>query len=257
MGQGDAALIITPHGHAFMVDTGGTRQGTYDIGARVDVPYLLHYGVRKLDFIMLTHAHDDHAGGVGGILGKIPVGAVMIGHEGQGAYLKTFGEANQTVKTEPMVTLKEGTEMTFDGVRIQVLYAPEENKTGGSTGNEFSNLIRVSYGNHSFLFTGDLSIEHESILCSRGTALESTVLKVGHHGSSTSSSENFLKAVKPQWSIISVGYGNSFGHPKKEILDRLESCTDGKVLRTDENGAVVFYSNGEKLRVDAQIVYDK
>ncbi|WP_232219172.1 DNA internalization-related competence protein ComEC/Rec2 [Anaerovibrio sp. RM50] len=257
VGQGDAALVITPHGHAFMVDTGGTRQGGYDIGARVDIPYLLHYGVRKLDFIMLTHAHDDHAKGVGGILGKIPVGAVMIGHEGREAYLKTFGGANPAVKTEPLVTLKEGKEMTLDGVRIQILYAPEENKTGGSTGNEFSNLIRVSYGNHSFLFTGDLSLEHESILCSRGTALESTVLKVGHHGSSTSSSENFLKAVKPQWSIISVGYGNSFGHPKKEILDRLEQCTASKILRTDENGAVVFYTDGEKLRVNTQIVYDK
>ncbi|WP_276840049.1 ComEC/Rec2 family competence protein [Anaerovibrio lipolyticus] len=257
VGQGDAALVITPHGHAFMVDTGGTRQGTYDIGARVDVPYLLHYGVRKLDFIMLTHAHDDHAKGVSGILGKIPVGAVMIGHEGQGAYLKTFGGLNPAVKTEPMVVLKEGTEMNLDGVRIQVLYAPEENKTGGSTGNEFSNLIRVSYGKHSFLFTGDLSSEHESILCSRGTHLESTVLKVGHHGSNTSSSQGFLRAVKPKWSVISVGYGNSFGHPEKEILQRLESCTDSKVLRTDENGAVVFYSDGEKLRVDAQIVYDK
>ena len=257
VGQGDAALVITPNGHAFMIDTGGTRQGAYDIGARVDVPYLLHYGVRKLDFIMLTHAHDDHAKGVSGILGKIPVGAVMIGHEGQGAYLKTFGGLNPAVKTEPMVVLKEGTEMNLDGVRIQVLYAPEENKTGGSTGNEFSNLIRVSYGKHSFLFTGDLSSEHESILCSRGTPLESTVLKVGHHGSNTSSSQEFLRAVKPKWSVISVGYGNSFGHPKKEILQRLESCTDSKVLRTDENGAVVFYSDGEKLRVDAQIVYDK
>lgn len=257
VGQGDAALVITPHGHAFMIDTGGSRQGAYDIGARVDVPYLLHYGVRRLDFIMLTHAHDDHAKGVSGILGKIPVGAVMIGHEGQGAYLKTFGGLNPAVKTEPMVILKEGTEMNLDGVRIQVLYAPEENKTGGSTGNEFSNLIRVSYGKHSFLFTGDLSSEHEGILCSRGTPLESTVLKVGHHGSNTSSSEEFLKAVKPNWSVISVGYGNSFGHPKKEILKRLGSCTDSKVLRTDENGAVVFYSDGEKLRVDAQIVYDK
>ena len=257
VGQGDAALVITPHGHAFMIDTGGSRQGTYDIGARVDVPYLLHYGVRKLDFIMLTHAHDDHAKGVSGILGKIPVGAVMIGHEGQGTYLKTFGGSNPAVKTEPMVVLKEGTEMNLDGVRIQVLYAPEENKTGGSTGNEFSNLIRVSYGEHSFLFTGDLSSEHESILCSRGTPLESTVLKVGHHGSSTSSSRDFLRAVKPKWSVISVGYGNSFGHPKKEVLQRLESCTDSKVLRTDENGAVVFYSDGEKLRVDTQIVYYK
>ncbi|WP_143272073.1 ComEC/Rec2 family competence protein [Anaerovibrio sp. JC8] len=255
VGQGDSALVVTPHGHAFMIDTGGTSQGTYDIGTKVDVPYLLHYGVRKLDFIMLTHAHEDHAGGVGGILQKIPVGTVLIGHEGVANYRRTFGES-PAVRRESMTVLQEGTEMTLDGVRIQILYAPAENKTGSNTGNEFSNLIRVSYGQHSFLFTGDLSKEHEAILVQRGTPLASTVLKVGHHGSDTSSSEAFLRAVKPKWSVISVGYGNSFGHPREEIISRLHRCTGSEILRTDEQGAVVFATDGEKLRVNTQIVYD-
>ena len=257
VGQGDAALVVTPHGHAFMIDTGGTRQGGYDIGSRVDVPYLLHYGIRKLDFIMLTHAHDDHAQGVGGIVDKLPVGAIMIGHEGREAYMKTFGGTHQALKREPMVVLKEGAEMTLDGVRIQVLYAPAENLIGGNTGNEFSNLIRVSYGQQSFLFTGDLAKEHEQILCKGGTALHSTVLKVGHHGSNTSSSEEFLRAVNPQWSVISVGYGNSFGHPKPEILARIHNCTNSRLLRTDKHGAIVFTTDGEQLRVNTQVVYDK
>jgi competence protein ComEC len=181
----------------------------------------------------------------------------MIGHEGREAYMKTFGGTHQALKRETMVVLKEGAEMTLDGVRIQVLYAPAENLIGGNTGNEFSNLIRVSYGQQSFLFTGDLAKEHEQILCKGGTALHSTVLKVGHHGSNTSSSEEFLRAVNPQWSVISVGYGNSFGHPKPEILARIHNCTNSRLLRTDKHGAIVFTTDGEQLRVNTQVVYDK
>ena len=255
VGQGDAALVITPHGRAFMIDTGGIRKKSYDIGGRVDVPYLLHYGVRQLDFIMLTHAHDDHAGGVGGILGKLPVGTVMIGHEGMEEYLKAFGN-KPAVRKEKYAIMQEGSEITLDGVKIKVIYAPDKNMLNGGTGNEFSNLIKVSYGNHSFLFTGDLTAEHEKTLAEENSELKSPVLKVAHHGSNTSSSEAFLRKVSPRWSVISVGYGNTFGHPNAEVLDRLRNCTDSKILRTDENGAIVFFTDGEKLRVDTQIMYD-
>ncbi|WP_294521963.1 ComEC/Rec2 family competence protein [uncultured Anaerovibrio sp.] len=247
VGQGDAALIITPNGRAFMIDTGGTRKGSYDIGARVDVPYLLHYGVRKLDFIMLTHAHDDHAKGVGGILGKIPVGTVLIGHEGLAEYQKAFG-GSQLVVCAP---LQEDTEMTVDGVKIQILYAPiNGNLAGGMTGNEFSNVIKISYGMHSFLFTGDLTAEHEQRLVQQGKDLHSTVLKVGHHGSNTSSSEAFLQMVNPSWCVISVGYGNSFGHPHKEIEKRLKQYTSQYIYRTDRDGAVVFRTDGKRMRME-------
>ena len=233
VGQGDAALIITPNGRAFMIDTGGTRKGSYDIGARVDVPYLLHYGVRKLDFIMLTHAHDDHAKGVGGILGKIPVGTVLIGHEGLAEYQKAFGGNRLTTGQVVCAPLQEDTEMTVDGVKIQILYAPiNGNLAGGTTGNEFSNVIKISYGTHSFLFTGDLT------------------LKVGHHGSNTSSSEAFLQMVNPSWCVISVGYGNSFGHPHKEIEKRLKQYTSQYIYRTDRDGAVVFRTDGKRMRME-------
>ena len=254
VGQGDAALVITPHGHAFMVDAGGVREGDYDIGRMVDVPYLLHYGVRQLDYIFLTHAHDDHAAGVRGILGRIPVRAVMIGHEGAGEYLKAFGrgEAGRTEKL--LAPLKENTYMELDGVRIEVLYSPERREVmQGSveaTGNEYSNLIRVSYGDASFLFTGDLVAAQEAELLRRGTSLRSTVLKVGHHGSRTSSSEGFLQAVKPGWAVISCGYGNSFGHPHKEIVQRIADVTGAEILRTDEKGAVVFRTDGKSMSVE-------
>lgn len=255
VGQGDSALVITPHGRAFMVDTGGVREGSYDIGSRVDIPYLLHYGVEKLDYIFLTHAHDDHAGGVKGILTKIPVGAIGIGHEGAGDYLQTFGTGEIGKIKKLLVPLQEGSSIELDGVRIDMLYSPESKKVQESqlqaTGNEFSNLIRVSYGEASFLFTGDLIAEQEQQVLANGTNVASTVLKVGHHGSRTSSSQEFLTAVNPGWAVISCGYNNSFGHPHKEILNRLTSCTKAKILRTDQQGAIVFRSDGKSIKVES------
>lgn len=255
VGQGDSALVITPHGRAFMVDTGGVREGSYDIGSRVDVPYLLHYGVEKLDYIFLTHAHDDHAGGVKGILTKIPVGAIGIGHEGAGDYLQAFGTGELGKIKKLLVPLQEGSSIELDGVRIDMLYSPESRKVQESqlqaTGNEFSNLIRVSYGEASFLFTGDLVAEQEQQVLANGIHVASTVLKVGHHGSRTSSSQEFLTAVNPGWAVISCGYNNSFGHPHKEILNRLTSCTKAELLRTDQQGAIVFRTDGKRIKVES------
>ena len=255
VGQGDSALVITPHGRAFMVDTGGVREGNYDIGSRVDVPYLLHYGVQKLDYIFLTHAHDDHAGGVKGILTKIPVGAIGIGHEGAGDYLQDFGTGEIGKIKKLLVPLQEGSSIELDEVRIDMLYSPESRKVQESqlqaTGNEFSNLIRVSYGEASFLFTGDLVAEQEQQVLANGTNVASTVLKVGHHGSRTSSSQEFLTAVNPGWAVISCGYNNSFGHPHKEILNRLTSCTKAEILRTDQQGAIVFRTDGKSMKVES------
>lgn len=252
VGQGDAALIITPHGHAFMIDTGGSRNQSYNIGTMVDVPYLLHYGVRQLDYIFLTHAHEDHAAGVKGIIEKMPVKAIMVGHEGSEEYLKTFGTGKAARVEKILAPLTANTSMELDGVKIQVLYAPEFKEAasnGAATGNEFSNLLRVSYGKASFLFTGDMVVAQEEELLHKKASLQSTVLKVGHHGSHTSSSLAFLQAVDPRWAVISVGYGNTFGHPHGDILQRLQQLPDTKVLRTDRQGAIIFQTDGERLRV--------
>ena len=131
------------------------------------------------------------------------------------------------------------------------MYSPEAGKVlAGAGGNEYSNLIRVSYGKASFLFTGDLVTEQEAELIKRGINLRSTVLQVGHHGSRTSSSEGFLQAVKPGWAVISCGYGNSFGHPHKEIVQRIADVTGAEILRTDEKGAVVFRTDGKSMSVE-------
>ena len=151
--------------------------------------------------------------------------------------------------------LQEGSSIELDGVRIDMLYSPESRKVQESqlqaTGNEFSNLIRVSYGEASFLFTGDLIAEQEQQVLANGTNVASTVLKVGHHGSRTSSSQEFLTAVNPGWAVISCGYNNSFGHPHKEILHRLTSCTKAEILRTDQQGAIVFRTDGKSIKVES------
>ena len=245
VGQGDACLLVTPHGRAVMFDTGGTDG--YDIGTRVDVPYLLHYGVRSLDMICLTHAHMDHAGGAGGIVGMMPVGTIMTGHEPREEYLSNMKLSESTASMQHFVTAERGSRMSIDGVTVEVLYAPE---VSGGSGNEASVVYRVSYGRASFLITGDLEQPQEEKLLSSGVDIHAKVLKVGHHGSDTSSSETFLSAISPRYAVISVGRDNRFGHPKAKTLEKLEAAGID-VYRTDEDGAVVFYTDGKHIRMES------
>ena len=248
VGQGAAALVQTPHNHAFMIDTGGVRGGDFDVGKRVDLPYLLHYGVRKLDFIFLTHAHEDHAAGAGALLAKIPVGAVITAHEPLEEYLFGMGIRTGDAPKEKFITAQEGTTFEIDGVTVEILFAPAtaELRTGG--GNELSNVYRVTYGGVSFLFVGDLIKEQEEVLLRKGIDPKSTVLQVGHHGSAGSGSQKFVEAVAPEYAVFCVGAYNSFGHPRAEVTERFEAA-GAKILRTDKDGAIVFTAGGKGLRV--------
>ncbi len=248
VGQGDAALIVTPHGKALMIDTGGTRDGGYDIGARVDVPYLLHYGVQKLDYIILTHAHEDHAAGAGAILRHMPVGAILTAHEPRSEYARVFGLSLDAPELKHLTAAEKGTHIELDGVLIDIVYAPQK-VAQATSGNEYSNVIRVRFGAASFLFTGDLISEQENNLLDEGCDPTCTVLKVAHHGSKTSTTKRFLAAAKPHIAVISVGKENNFGHPAKEIIERLQE-NNIKIYRTDQNGAVVFRTDGKNLSIE-------
>ena len=137
-----------------------------------------------------------------------------------------------------------GEHFKIDGVDVEIIFAP---KVG--TGNEISNVYKISYGDVTFLITGDLIIENESEMLREGCDVSSTVLKVGHHGSKTSSSEEFLQAVNPKCAVICVGYGNNFGHPRPEVLERLENL-GAKIFRTDKDGLIKFKTDGKKLSVE-------
>ena len=245
VGQGDALLVKTPNNHAFMLDTGGVRDGSFDVGSRVDVPFLLNHDATKLDYIFLTHAHEDHAAGVGGILKYIPVTAVITANEGLDAYQRSMKVGRNIMDKTKFKVADKGEVYTIDGVKVEVLHAPKT-----ATGeNEMSNLYRVSYGKASVLVTGDMTKEDELKLVEKNADLRATILKVGHHGSKTSSAKAFLQAVHPKFALISVGADNSFGHPNADTLKNLEEI-NAKIYRTDTDGAVFFYTDGERMRVD-------
>lgn len=240
VGQGDASLIITPNRRAVLIDTGGTsgEVSRFDIGERVVVPYLKHYGIRELEFLILTHGHQDHAGGAAAVADRIPVKNVMIAPKEIPLSLKTFLIRQ---KQSTFISPSPGQVIHLDGVTFAVVH------TGEGIKNEASAMIRVTYGQHSFLFTGDVEREQETIAVNQGL-MTSTVLKVPHHGARTSSSAAFLRAVRPQHAVISVGAANRFGHPHPEVMQRLAEG-GAKMYRTDRQGAIRFTTDGEKLTV--------
>ncbi|MBR1579882.1 MAG: DNA internalization-related competence protein ComEC/Rec2 [Selenomonadaceae bacterium] len=241
--QGDCALVITPHGRAMMFDTGGVREHNYDLGGRVVVPYLKHFGVTHLDYIFLSHSDADHCEAVGSLLDKMPVDHIITSHEPRERYADSFGMSEGDRRLDVMRAAVENETFEVDGVKVKVIYSPKD-IVGGA--NEFSNVYRVTYGAASFLITGDLTVEGEHAIIDRD--IGSTVLKVGHHGSLTSSSEEFIRAVAPKYTVICVGANNTFGHPRHEIVERLER-SGATIKRTDIDGAIVFTTDGNNLRV--------
>ena len=242
VGQGDCAVVVTPHGKCLLFDTGGVREKMFDVGGRVVVPYLKHENIRAVEKIFLTHVHEDHAGGAGSVIKKFPVGEIITAGEPRAEYAAVFGIAEKFLP--PMRAGQAGEIFSVDGVQVEILFAP---KVG--TGNEISNVYRVRCGDVTFLITGDLVKEIEAEILREGVDVSSTVLKVGHHGSATSSSEEFLRAVRPKCSVICVGYGNNFGHPRAEVLERLENLPT-KIFRTDQDGLIKFKTDGKNLRVE-------
>ncbi|MBQ6975339.1 MAG: DNA internalization-related competence protein ComEC/Rec2 [Selenomonadaceae bacterium] len=242
VGQGDCAIVFTPNRKCLIFDTGGVREKVFDIGGRVVVPYLKHENIREVEMIFLTHVHEDHSGGAGAIIKKMPVREIVTAGESKSEYAAVFGISENFL--ENLHAGKQNEKFEVDGVEVEIIFAPNV-----GTGNEISNVYKISYGDITFLITGDLIIENEEEILRERINVASTVLKVGHHGSKTSSSEEFLRAVNPKCAVISVGYGNNFGHPRAEVLERLESL-GVKIFRTDINGLIKFKTDGKKLSVE-------
>ena len=249
VGQGDCTLIITPHGRAILVDTGGVMGITtdFDIGDRVVVPYLRHYGVLSIDYLFLTHGHQDHAGGAAAIARELPVKYNMLSRE---TYTQAVINLVKVAHSNSFIPVYEGQRIDIDGVTIRVVHAASGLDVRQS--NEVSSVVQVSYGMHSFLLTGDLEGKGEEEILASGRDISSTVLKIGHHGSKTSSTVGFLQAVTPQYAVISVGKNNRFGHPHGDTIKRLLT-QNSKIYRTDQHGAIVFKSDGNTLAVDTFI----
>ena len=249
VGQGDALALRTPHGHWVLFDAGPAGNGR-DAGRSVVVPYLARRG-GPLDAFVLSHPHTDHVGGatsVERILG--PTTYVDPGFAGGGdAYRASLDEARRDGSAWRRV--RPGDTLSIDGVSIALL-APDSGWTASlDDPNLASTIAMVQYGVVRFLLVGDAEAPEEGWVLSRwGDSLHADVLKVGHHGSATSSSEAFLDAVHPRVALVSVGAHNRYGHPSADVLERL-TRRGATVLRTDLLGTVIVRTDGHTLWLEA------
>lgn len=245
VGQGDAALIITPHRRAILIDSGGTigQSTDFDIGERVVLPYLKHYGILDIDYLILTHGHQDHAGGAPAVISGIPVKKIMIARE---EFTPALEKLINISADATYIPIYQNQQILLDDTKIDIIHDGIRAETKSS--NESSAVIKVTYGSHSFLFTGDLETKGEQAILTEGQPVSCSVLKVGHHGSKTSSTAEFLAAVQPRYAVISVGYNNRFGHPHPDVINRLAERSI-ETYRTDQHGAVIFQSDGDNLHI--------
>jgi competence protein ComEC len=204
-------------------------------------------GIKRLKYVVATHAHADHIGGLSGVLSQTAVGQVF-----SPVYTfntKSFKDFVYQAKLQGInITKPQGETNILLGMSTVSVYAPIKNYKNT---NNTSIVVKIIHDEHSFLFTGDIESDAEKDLTESGYSLSATVLKVSHHGSRTSSSNIFLKAVHPEYLIISVGKNNNYGHPHSEILNRLNSVL-GKIYRTDISGTITVNSDGKNLFFSTQ-----
>ncbi len=238
VGQGDSLLVVFPHGKTMLVDGGGIlqygrrRRSNFDMGEDVVGPYLWHRGIRRLDVIAVTHAHEDHTGGIRSLIANFRPSEIWTG-------------ANVPI---PNSTPKQaGDPFPFDGATIEIL-SPPPDYASTRPGNNDSLAMRITYGQRSFLLTGDMESPMEARLLDR--SIHADILKIGHHGSKTSTIQPFLDSVSPAFALISVGAQNSFGHPSPQVLDRL-AARHSETLRTDLDGLITIRTDGRRIYVDS------
>ena len=247
VGQGDMTVITTPAGYTVVVDGGPDPSRAAEV-----LGQQLTFWERDVDLIVLTHPHSDHITGLNEILRRYDVGTVLERRqEFEGAEYAAWDdliEANDTATIDAV----PGLELAFaDSVTVEVLGPPAPLLFGtDSDVDNGSVIVRVAYGNRSFIITGDLFREGEAWLVASGQRLASDVLKVGHHGSRTSSSQAFLDAVDPGVAVISAGSDNRFGHPNPEVVERLKAFVDeSQLFTTAEVGSLTFETDGMGLWV--------
>lgn len=252
VGQGDAILITTPKGKNILVDGGGSgAKGCYyyDIGSKITVPALRKLGVWGLDTIILSHCHEDHLEGLIKVASEFKVKNVLLPKvDFENESLRSLIDVSK-IKGSRLFYVNENDKLILENDVFINILSPQRNIIMGTSSDENNNSIvfRLVYKNFTMLFTGDIQEEAEVALA--GKHINSVVLKVPHHGSSTSSSKGFIEEVSPKISLISVGQ-NTYGHPSYEAMENIEEV-GSKIYRTDNNGAIKIISDGLKLKIDS------
>ncbi len=258
VGQGDSLFVVSPGGKTLLIDGGGAFSGFpgreehngIDPGEEAVSPYLWSRGFQKLDVVALTHAHQDHVGGLIAILQNFRVAKLWIGREVSSPALARLEELARARKITIEHELR-GKSFGWDGVEGAFVW-PEtlREEIPAPAKNDDSLVLQLHYRDRSILLTGDAEkqAEHEIFSENSAAALHADVLKVGHHGSKNSTSPEFLAAVQPRVGIISSGEDNPYGHPSPELIERLQNA-GVRILRTDKDGAVHVLTDGKALKI--------
>ena len=262
VGQGDSILVVSPRGSTLLIDAGGAFEGFRgrpehlgpDPGEDAVSPYLWSRGFQKLNAVAVTHAHQDHIGGMTAILDNFEVGRVWIGNDNSApALLRLKAKAEQL--HVPLEHERRGQRFVWDGVEVDFMWpdtATDEDSPIAR--NNDSLVVRLHYGDRTILLPGDAEkqVEYEMLLETEARQMHADVLKIGHHGSKNSSMPEFLAAVAPQIAIISAGEQNPYGHPSPELLERLKE-SGPRVLRTDRDGAIQILTDGRTVTLNCFI----
>ncbi len=238
VGQADCILISTDN-HNMLIDAGNNEDG------KLLVSYLKTLNVDKIDYLVGTHPHEDHIGGMDDIINNFKIDKYFMPDEI--STTKTFEDVLDALEKNNLTytTPKDGESYNLGDATIKVIHVKEN----AADLNESSIVLRLTYGNNSFLFTGDATKKVEQEILSSNVEIKSDVLKVAHHGSNYSSNEDFLRAVSPKYAVISVGKDNIYNHPNSSTLSKLNKLNI-TVYRTDEVGTVIFKSDGNNILVE-------
>lgn len=241
--QGDATLIQTPSGKTILIDAGERDQGTRIIN------YIKDKGIDTIDIVIATHPHADHIGGMAEVINSFNIGQIYMPKVTHTS--KTFEDLLLTIQQKGLKikTAKAGTTLDIDPSIDAIMMAPNSEKYESL--NDYSTVLKVTYDNSSFLITGDAEETSEEEMLTKGLDLKTDVLRVGHHGSSSSTIQQFLDEIAPQYAIISVGADNSYGHPHDEIMARLNN-TDVAIYRTDIHGHIIITTDGHSYNIDVE-----
>ena len=244
VGNADCTLVRQGE-HSLLIDAGERGDGDDIVDA------LRERGVTKLNLVIATHPHADHIGGMEDVLLNLPVERFVLAYmpEDETPTSSTYLRMLEALadKDIPVDEARIGNTYEIGQARLQVLAPVRESDDA----NDMSVVTRLTYGKHAFLFTGDAGTAVEKDMLKTGHDLRADVLKVGHHGSDTSSSEAFLQQVQPRYSIIPCGEGNSYGHPHAKTLKRLEALGVG-IYRSDVYGDIVCLSDGTELTIKTE-----
>lgn len=237
VGQADS-ILVQSNGVNMLIDA-----GTNEMGKTV-VKYLQDLGITKIDYLIGTHPHEDHIGGLDDVINNFEIGTIYMPKVQTNT--KTFEDVLDAISNKNLKINSPETGYIFDvgNAKCEVMSINNSSEETKNNLNLASIVIRMTYGETSFLFMGDAEEENELARSWEQT----TVLKVGHHGSDTSSSKSFLEQVKPEIAVISVGEGNTYGHPKQTTIDKLNEI-GATIYRTDKNGTITITSNGKEVKV--------